>query len=344
MLYLYSSNNRKVYKWTKVTYFMVVDFIGLGTKAGSEVVKTLDIAQRFDKNRRSVERCGTTNLFRIGQGESLESLAEESAKEAIKQAGISENEINGIYSSICCPTTQYLIPGLARVLGKRLGVSGIPMINLSMGCTGGIHAIQTAYNQLRLDALEGRTGNALVVVGGHISRALDPQSWDTAGVFSDGVATIVLSSVKKGEYSLKAVKSVNLEGDIMSMNIQNPSEETPERRATFRMDGGKVFDFAYRETYPAMLKMLGLDKFPDDAYLIPHQASGVVLKYLQKESKLKQNQIYTGGIGRFGNMTGASVLFGLDDVLKRNLASERDIVLGGFGAELSVGVAYLSRK
>lgn len=318
--------------------------IGLDVRGGSKGVKTLDIARAFDKSERSVERCGTTTLSRLSDDESLEQLASDSATSSLEQSDISLENINGIYASVCCPTTQYLMPGLARVVGKSLGAKNIPMITMSMGCAGGVHAIQTAYNQLRLDEQEGETGSALVLIGDHISRALDKNSWDTAGIFSDGIASVVLSTDKKGKYNLRAVKSMNLDGDIQSMNILNPSENTADRKATFRMDGTKVFEFAYKETYPAIMNLLGLTSLPENCYFIPHQASGVVLKYLQKESKLRPDQIYTDGIGRFGNVTGASILFGLDDVLKRGLAQDRDIILGAFGAELAVGAVHLEKN
>lgn len=321
---------------------MSIDLIGLEILAGSRLIEAKDIAEDFGKPDRSLARCGTTILHRLEEDESLESLARDASSEALLSSGITY--LSGIYSSVCCSTTKYLMPGLARLIGYNLGMKDIPMVSMSMGCVGGIHALQAAYNQLKVDLLEGRKGNVLVIMGDHTSRALDDSSWDTAGIFSDGVAALVLSTEKEGNYSLTNVRSANLAGDILSMNIATPSEKSKDRKPTFRMDGTKVFDFAYKEAYPAILRLLDLKKLPENCYLIPHQASGVVLKHLQREHRIRPDQIYTEGIGNVGNMTGASTIFGLKDVIKRSIAGNRDIILGAFGAELAVGAVYLKKK
>lgn len=323
---------------------MPVDLIGLATRKGSQTIHTKDIAARFEKPERSIVRCGTTDLFRIGEGETFEDLAQKAAEKALRDARVDASELTGIYASICCPTIGYFMPGLANVVGRQLEVSDIPQITLSMGCVGGIHGLQSAYNQLRIDELEGRMGTALVLAGDHISRVLDETEWDTAGIFSDGVAAVVLSTERKGAYSVARVRSVNLAGDNYSMHIRNPVEHTLEQKATFRMKGPAVFDFAYKQAYPTILSLAEMRQLPQECYFIPHQASGVVLKHMQHTHNIPSAQMYTAGIGKVGNMTSASVFFGLDDAITNNLAQDKDILLGAFGAELAIGMAHLNKR
>jgi len=323
---------------------MNINLTGLSTRIGSKVITSEEIADRFGKPLRRIKKCGITVLYRFSEKETLEGFAAEGARESIERAGIFLSDISGIYASVGGPNTEYLMPGLARVVGKKLGLKEIPMITLSMGCVGGIHALQIAYNQLVSDSLSGINGNYLIVVGDHTSRCLDETNWETAPLFSDGVASVILSNQVNGKYTLTKIGSRALEGDILTMRVLNPSMLNELKKATFEMDGEDVFNFATFEAFPAILKILGIKELPTNCYLIPHQASGLILGHIQGRNNIPENQIYKEGIGLMGNLSGASVYFGLEDVIKRNLAPGKDIILGAFGAEYAVGAAYFKRN
>ncbi|MEK6927245.1 MAG: 3-oxoacyl-[acyl-carrier-protein] synthase III C-terminal domain-containing protein [Nanoarchaeota archaeon] len=327
---------------------MSIDIVILGTEKGSKVVPLAEIAQKFGKAEdvKSLERCGTTNLYRFAEGESLESKATEIVRGfldipeiQIKPSGLSppEQNISGIFSSVACTTSDYQMPGLARSVGHNLGLSGIPMINLSMGCAGGMHALQMAYNQLVVDSVNGKRANYVVIAGDHTSRVLDKEAWDTAGIFSDGVAAALVSNYVPGPFSIKKIGSTNLEGDIHSMRIDS-------KEKIFRMDGGKVFDFATKKVFPAALGLLGLEKLPENVYFIPHQASGAILDGMRRRHKIPTEQFYSDGIKREGNIPAASVYFGLLDAENKELFGYKDVILCGFGAELAVSAVYLKNN
>lgn len=324
---------------------MKANLVGLSTRLGSKVVMPQEIADRFGKPLRRVERCGISALHRFSGDESLEDFATDTTIEAVSKAGIYLRDIGGIYASVGGPNTEYLMPGLARVVGKKLEVKEIPMITLGMGCVGGIQVLQTAYNQLVLDSLEGRTGNYVIITGDHTSRCLDETSWETAPLFSDGVVSVVLSNqINNAPYSVVKVGSKTLDGDIFSMKVLNPSTRQELKKATFEMNGEQVFSFATFDAYPAILRILGLTELPANCYFIPHQASALILEHIQGRNNIPQDRIYKDGIRTIGNLSGASVYFGLKDVLEKKLAPNQDIILGAFGAELAVGAAYLKNN
>lgn len=311
---------------------------GIGTAIGSDTGDTnekLDIAkiaERFGKPLRRVQRLGIERLHRYSKEETLEGKAVEAVMRALVNSGLSPSGISGIYSCVATPVEGYLMPGLARIIGKKLGLEKIQMINVGVGCVGGIQALQSAF-----DRFPKRPENYLVVAGDNTSRVLDENDWETAPLFSEGASAVVIGpKTSKSLYEVSDVEVSALDGDIDSMKLSGSDFE----RQRFKMKGEDVFNFATREAIPEVFRLLGLQKLPENAYLIPHQASLIISQHIAGRNDIPREQIYTNGI-RLGNLTCSSVFFGLEDVVKNRWAPGKDVILAAFGAELAVGAAYL---
>jgi len=323
---------------------MIVNLAGLTVKKGSHVISAEEIAEKHNKPLRRVQRCGIKNLYRFSENEKLEDVLADVSEAAIERAGFSLNEINGVYSCVGSSTSRHLMPGPARVVGENIGLKNIPMITLSMGCVGGVHALQAAYNQIVADSSEGRDGNYLVLAGDHTSRILDDGNWETAPLFSDGVAVLVVTNIKRGDYAIKKVRASSVSGQgLYSMRIKNP-DTRDDGKLVFEMSGKDTFELATRQAFPEILRILELSEMPDDVYFIPHQASGLILEHMIGINNLDPDNVYTDGIRQVGNMGSASIYFSLEDVHRKNLSGDKRIIIGAYGAESQIGVVELRRN
>lgn len=328
---------------------MKATIIGMATAKGSVRISAEETAEKFKRPVPKVLRCGPKMLHRFAHNESVSAMMAEAAENAMDSAGIKAKEIDGIYASSCGPDADYIMPGLASIVRVVLGMRGstireIPAKTNSMGCAGGMHALEDAFNHLAKDSLTGKTRTYLVLAGSHVSRYLDKDNWETAPLFSEGAAALLLSTRNdNGPYTLERIESTNLTGPIMALRISNPNASQNSGPARLKMDGREVYEFAVK-ALPIALQLLGLQKFPEDCYALPHQASWPILSRMQSEFRLKDDQIYKDGLLTIGNMLGASPFFGLEDVIRRNLAGNKDIIMFGFGAELAVSAAYLKRN
>jgi len=317
---------------------------GLGTQLGSDEVSLEEMGRRFelsDKELRNLQRkCGPTRLYRYARGESLEPCALDACRTAIRNASLSPEDISGIYTSTGGPVGEYALPDLARVLALRMGLNEIDTVGISMGCVGGIDGILAARNRLIVDSLQGRTANYLVVCGDQTGLTHRASDRATAFLFSEGVACFVLSNHARAGFRIDSINSVSAAGDPFCMKLKNAHVEP---RAKFEIDGEAVYEFAIKTALPTISRLLGLKSIPADTYCIFHQASLSILRQMATQADLDSDMVYLDGVRQIGNTSGASVMFGLEDAIKKGYVCRADrVLLGTFGVGLKVAAALLS--
>jgi len=274
-------------------------------------------------------------------------MAKDACLDAIKNASVELSQVTGIFSS-CNPTTDFLIPTLAPLVAAKLGISHVQACNIGMGCAGGVQALQAAYNQSMVDSLRGVTSYYLVVAGDHISRMLDKESWKTAILFSDGISATLITNDPKSTagFIIEHIASETYAGESVDViNLPNALAQKGEYNRTeimLHMRGRGVFEFGTRIA-PRLRVLSGLESFKD-CYIIPHQANIRMLNELLPTMEIRADQLYTDGITKIGNISGAACFLGLEDMVKRNLDNNCErVLLCAFGAELQVAVAVLKR-
>lgn len=328
---------------------MNITIVGIAHRLGSKIIEARELEALFAREPGTVQSLsGVTRLHRIDDArEDLVSLSRDASLEALERSGLPLEQLTGIFSS-CNPTTDYLIPSLAPLVAAKLGVTHLQACNIGMGCAGGVQALQAAYNQLVVDTHLGKTSYYLVVTGDHTSRMLDRSSWKTAILFSDGVSAALVTNDPSlgGKYLIERVASETYAGDSVDViNLPNMlAREEAGARADFQlhMRGRGVFEFGTRIA-PRVRALSQVSSFKD-VYIVPHQANIRMLHELIPAFEIQPEQLYTDGITRIGNISGAACFLGLEDMIGRGLDKGAEtILLCAFGAELQVAVAVLKR-
>jgi 3-oxoacyl-[acyl-carrier-protein] synthase-3 len=326
---------------------MEVVIVGVAHRLGSTVIQAHEIEQLFEREPGTIQGLsGVSQLHKIAPDEDLVSLSAAACVDALRQVDLPLEKVSGIFSS-CNPTTNYLIPSLAPLVASKLGLSHVLACNIGMGCAGGVQALQAAYNQLKVDSLEGKTSYYLVVAGDHTSRMLDKSSWKTAILFSDGVSAALVTNdtTLKGGFVVDRVSSETYAGESVDViNLPNAlALEHGVDRSVFQlhMRGRGVFEFGTRIA-PRIRAISGLNTF-DETYIIPHQANIRMLNELIPAFEVRPDQLYTDGITRIGNISGAACFLGLEDVMRNPQIRKGapTVLLCAFGAELQVAAAVL---
>jgi 3-oxoacyl-[acyl-carrier-protein] synthase-3 len=329
---------------------MAINIVGVARRLGRTVIKASEIEALFEREPGTIlGLSGVSQLHKIAPDEDLVSLSAEACTEALAKVNLSLAKVTGLFSS-CNPTTDYLMPSLAPLVAAKLGLSHLLALNIGMGCAGGVQALQAAYNQLAVDSLNGKTSYYLVIAGDHTSRMLDKASWKTAILFSDGVTAAVVTNDPEipGGFSVERVASETYAGESVDViNLPNAlALEDRSDRATYQlqMRGRGVFEFGIRIA-PRVRALSGLECF-NDVYIIPHQANIRMLNELVPAFEVRPEQLYTDGITRIGNISGAACFLGLEDVMANPAlrVGTSKVLLCAFGAELQVAVAVLSPR
>ena len=327
---------------------MKVRITGLAHRLGSTEIHSETLENYFKRDPGTVENLsGVTKLHRMGPGEDLVTLARDAALDALAVAKIPLEKVSGIFSS-CNPTGEYLMPTLAPMVAAKLGISHVLACNVAIGCAGGVQALQACFNQLLADTARGKISNYILVTGDHISRMLDPDSWKTAILFSDGISAVVVTNDPQATggfvveqcasecYAGESVDVINLPNPLAHRQTENPCIPY------LQMRGRGVFEFGTRIA-PRVRELAGVESF-NDFYVVPHQANVRMINVLIPTFGIKPEQLYIDGITKIGNISGAACFLGLEDVINGQAgAGYEKILLCAFGAELQVAVAVLTR-
>jgi 3-oxoacyl-[acyl-carrier-protein] synthase-3 len=108
------------------------------------------------------------------------------------------------------------------------------------------------------------------------------------------------------------------------------------------MDGMDVFNFAISKVPKSIKRLLQeTDHTIDDVdYLVFHQANRFMMDFFVKKLKISHDRVpYC--IGKYGNVSSASVPLTISSELNGKLEGDNKVVLSAFGAGLSWGSAIM---
>jgi 3-oxoacyl-[acyl-carrier-protein] synthase-3 len=249
-------------------------------------------------------------------------------------------------------TADYRIPATAPLLQDRLGLPVDTMaMDLSLGCSGFVFALSTAYayaslpDVRRVLLLDGETFSKIV-------NRHDKVDWPLYG----DAATATL--VEKGDFGESAFilrsdgsgrdsviirdgmrNPVNAESLVA---VKNENGDVHNGLEVY-MDGMDVFNFALRRVPKTIKEMADVTGTALDTvdWLIFHQANRFMTDFFVKKLKFNPERVpYC--IDRYGNTSSTSIPLTIVSELHDKLKDGDRVMMAGFGAGLSWGVAEIT--
>jgi 3-oxoacyl-[acyl-carrier-protein] synthase-3 len=262
-------------------------------------------------------------------GEKPSDMAYEASIDAIRDAGISPNEIDAIILSTTTP--DYAMPSTACILQGRLGLRGIPAFDLNAACSGWLYAISMARGMI----LSGLARNVLAVGVDVQSSLLDKYDRNTYFIFGDGAGAGVISSGKSGHLIRKIILGADPKGLRMARREEPGyciSAGCQDVDPWIRLEGPALFRFA-TESFATLIRDVITKSGwkPDETrWIIPHQANERILKAAAKQSGVSFDRFYLN-IETVGNTSSASIPLALIEI-KHNLKPVDKLILCSVGA------------
>jgi 3-oxoacyl-[acyl-carrier-protein] synthase-3 len=285
----------------------------------------------------------------IGEEQDSASLAAEAARNALADAGMDGESLDGIIVAhnfgniLPGSSTGHLIPNLAAVMKGRLGISNpkIFAYDILFGCPGWLEAMIIAHQYL----LNGRARHILVVGVEVISRILDPHDMDSM-LFGDGAGAAVLSAVEEpgqgGVLSHLTFSHCNEELDFLRMGPSNNPEA--EAMLSPKMNGQKVFRYGIEHMPKLINECLEMAEVSvhDVSKFLFHQANEKMI--LRIAENLLANQEVHGSASDLvpinvhytGNSSVATIPT-MIDLIKRGMMENHSIHEGDITVMASVG-------
>ncbi len=330
--------------------------VALGTAVPDRVVTNADLTRLMDtsdewiqqrtgiKERHWVEVDEATG--RVKQG--VADLAEQAARQALARAGWQPGDVEAIvFASIQSDT---VFPGDGCYLGARLGLPGVPAIDLRNACSGFLYGLSVADAWIRTGQYR-----RILLVGAEVqSTSLDKttRGRDVAVIFGDGAGAACLEATDDPNRGVLAIRlhadgrfakelSGAAPGASYAPRVQPAQIERGEVYP--HMEGQKVFKNAVVRMPEVVREVLGQAGLTttDLKLLVAHQANLRIAEMVQRSLELRDDQVHNN-IQKFGNTTAASIPICLAEGIEAKGVQRGDLVaLCAFGAGFTWAGALL---
>jgi 3-oxoacyl-[acyl-carrier-protein] synthase-3 len=294
----------------------------------------------------SAARSGVEVRHYAGPGETSSIMAARALGQALEASGLTGADLDLILATSVVP--EQPMPTNAVLVQRELGLegSGIPCFDINASCLGFLHALEMAT----LGIAAGRYRRVGIVASEVASKGLDPADLETSSLFGDGAAAAVLGASSSSDGSIEALRCATYSRGAylcqMAAGGSRYNVVTPPPRPQdylFRMDGRAVFRMA-AERLPRFLSEILAEAActpADIDVVIPHQASGLGMRYLRERLGFPAAKV-VDILAERGNQVSASMPSALHEAVSggRLLRGQRALLLGT-AAGLTLGAAVV---
>lgn len=322
---------------------MGLKILGTGYYLPETVVTNEDFTRIVDTSDEWIVKRTGMRERRIAS-EPTHVMAEEAARRAIENAGMSPEDIDLILCTTV--TSDYITPSLACIIQGNIGAKNAVAFDINAACAAFVYALdmahmylQNGYKHILIVSAEG-----LSKITDYTDRSTCVLFGDAAGAcivgWGDGEFKSVLGSDGTGAHTLFARRPLN---DVPFVTQVDPQsvDHFPDvnRPGVLYMDGREVYKFAVGAMSKALLgacEKAGLQ--PKDLDLIiPHQANLRIIQSAAKELGLPLERFYVN-IDRYGNTSSACIPVALAELDAQGaLVPGKKVGMVGFGAGLVYG-------
>ncbi len=326
--------------------------LGIGHYVPSKVVTNDDLAKMMQtsdewivqrtgiKERRFVEHSG------IGASD----LAVPATKMALEHAGLaSEKDIDAIIFATLSPDHNF--PGSGCFLGHKLGLPGVPALDVRNQCTGFLYGLSVADAWVRAGVYRH-----VLLVGAEVHSTgieLADRGRDVAVLFGDGAGAAIIGAATGPDQGLKSLelhadgagaKDLWLEAPASAYDPRLTKEMLDEGKHFPAMNGKQVFRWAVEKMPEVSASVLGKAGVTPDRIdlFVPHQANLRINQMVAAKLGIPEAKC-VANIEKYGNTTAATIPLGLSEAWRDGRCQRgSNVLFAAFGSGYTWGAAVLT--
>lgn len=317
---------------------------GVGSYLPSKVLTNYDLEKMVDTSDDwIIQRTGIKERRIVENGQITSDLATQASLLAMKDAGISPNDLDMIITSTITP--DHIFPSTSCYIQQKIGANRASAFDILAACAGFIYALSIGQSFVNSGAME----TVLVVGAECLSKITDYTDRTTCVLFGDGAGAVVIQKSS----SQHEILSTNLaadgsQADILIMpggGAKNPAslESVQQRTHYIQFRGKEVFKLAINNITNMILETVNKNglSLEDIDLIIPHQSNLRIIEATMEKLGLPMEKAFVN-IDRYGNTSSASIPIAIDEARKEGCLSKGDIVmLVAFGGGLTWGSSII---
>jgi 3-oxoacyl-[acyl-carrier-protein] synthase-3 len=322
-----------------------VKLAGLSTYVPPKVLTNADLEKLVDTNDEWIlQRTGIRERHIADPGVATSDLSKEAALGALREAGITPDQLGFIVVGTTTPDT--IFPSTACLLQNKIGAHHAWGFDLGAACSGFTYALTTAMQLVATGAHD----YALAVGADVMSSIIDYTDRTTCVLFGDGAGAVVLAPASEEEpHIIDFAHEIDGSGGpalcMPAGGSKMPaSHETVDQRLHYvKQDGATVFKFAVKKTEEICRRVLernGLSGADLDLF-VSHQANRRIIAAAAERLDLPDEKVVIN-LEMYGNTTAATIPLALADAMREKRVKKGDLVLlTSVGAGFTVGAVLL---
>jgi 3-oxoacyl-[acyl-carrier-protein] synthase III len=345
------------------------EIIGTGHHVPGRPVKNDDLSRVMDTNDEWVfKRSGIKQRHYAPEGVGASDLALEASKRAIEAAGIERDQID--YVVFATMTPDYVFPGAGALLAHKLGLRGVPALDIRQQCAAMLFGIQL------VDALvKSGAAKTILFVGAEAHAGFMPwEDWDAldpasgreasaeakarankhralAVLFGDGAGAILFRATER-DAGLRAIKLHTDGGAAKLLYVEGGGFRTrpywkhsdyDDQKYIPTMDGRELFKFAVTKL-PECARALCAEtgtRIDEIDWFLAHQANARINEYVRQQLGVPAEKL-PSNIERFGNTSAGTLPILIDEQRRAGKLKQGDLcMLLALGAGVHWGCALV---
>lgn len=324
---------------------------GTGHYVPPRVVTNFDVMEMMETtNEFIVERTGIQSRRHAEPDVGASDLAVGACGAAVKDAGLSMDQIDLLIMNTITP--DHADPGCAFFLQPKLGLAGIPVLDIKQQCAGLLYALSIADHSIAAGAYR----HVLIVCSEVLSTRIDG-SYDGRNIailLGDGAGAVVVgptdredrgirSTILHADGSAAKVLYTEAPGSALPRTEHLVKEDIDAGRIHFRMIGKEVFQNGVARMSESVFESLEANglTMDDIDVLIPHQANLRMLEAVIARTGFPQDKVFLN-VEEYGNIASATLPIALDQARRAGIVREGSLcLLVAFGSGFVWGSALL---
>ncbi len=307
-----------------------VRLAGVGTALPTRTLTNEDLAGLVDTNDEWItQRTGIKTRYIAENGTTTRSLAVDSLRAAIDDAGMQPGELDMVLLATMTP--EMSCPSTAARVVHEVGASPAGAMDLAAACSGFVYGLNHAAALIQT----GHYKTVAVIGSETLSKITNYEDRRTCILFGDAAGAAILTADDDPARGCLA-QTMRSEGSLWGeLYVPRTPDDLPEshdgftgRFNTLQMNGQEVFKFAVTTTQSIIDETLeNAGVTPTDlAAVIPHQSNRRILELVKKRMDLPDGKLVIN-IDKYGNTSAASVPLCLNEKRRAGELSEGDLVL-----------------
>lgn len=311
---------------------------GTGSYLPERVVTNEELATFVDTTHEwIVKRTGIHQRHIAADDEMTSDLALAAAKQAMENASLTAEDIDGIILGTTTPDRTF--PSTAVKVQANLGMTHGFAFDVQAVCSGFIYAFRLADNMIKA----GQVRNILVIGAEKFSSLLDWNDRTTCVLFGDGAGAMVLSAEEGAGEADVLSTHIHSDGRHHDLLMTDGGVGYNKHTGNVTMEGAEVFKHATTNLAAVVDEVLEHNNMSADDidWLVPHQANARIIETTAKKLGAPLDKVIVT-VDKHGNTSAASVPLAFHEgVVSGRIKRGQNVLIEAMGAGFTWGAALI---